>query len=371
MGESGTPYRLTVQGGSWTAVPRSVDDTGDFRVTSGDGQRRVRVLEAMTRAWAGPPPSPRHMPHASGPLAPKTVSWVLPDYTCYPERIRSLTDPLYRFQSLPEQLARTAQAALWMHKARHGLQASVLPSRLGVPTGQIRSVLRPKSPPPVRASLVVLASDPIGARLALRDLSSTFGPISLADRSDPAETVTSRLRYLVLKIQEIRGLTQTALSKQLGTSQSWVSRLHRQVRPVLPGTLLAHLGRLGLGLRITVPVSGTVELGTPTLDISDHAGRVYVAYNSAQGLVKVGRTIRPIGKRLGEISRTTGSPGRYELVDARRTLRYRALEEALLEDLAPCAVQGEREYFDVHPSQAARRLREVAATLDEKNGDRC
>lgn len=92
-----------------------------------------------------------------------------------------------------------------------------------------------------------------------------------------------------------------------------------------------------------------------------------MAYNRVQGLVKVHRTIRPIRERLGEISRTTGSPSRYELVDARRTLRYRALRKALLEDFAPCAVEGEREYFNVHPSRAARRLREVARTLDEQD----
>jgi transcriptional regulator with XRE-family HTH domain len=276
----------------------------------------------------------------------------------------ALTDPIYLHQDLTEQLARTAQAALWIYKKNYGLKTSDLPSRLGVSTGKLKSVLWPKSPPPVRAALVVLASDPINARLALRDVSSTFGSISLADRADPAGAVKSSLRYLVLKVQEIEGITQTALASRLGTSPPWVSRLHRQVRRVWPRTLVAHLDRLGLGLRLTVPGSGTVELGSPTYKMSDHTGYVYVSYNSIQDLVKVGRTIRSTHKRLNEISRTADSPGRYKLVDAKRTLHYRALEEALLEDLSASAVEGEREFFDVDPSRAARRLHEVARELN-------
>lgn len=364
VGESGTIYQVTSQGGSWTAVPRSVDDGGDFRVTGDDGQRRVSVLEAMTRAWAGPPPTPRHIPHASGPLGPGTVSWILPDFTRHPESIRSLTDAIYSHQNLDESLVHTAQAALWMEKARHGLKAIDLPSHLGVPSGQCRSVLRPKSPPRVRAALAVLASDAIGAHLNFRDVSSNFGRIFLANHLHPADTVSNRFRLLVLKIQEMRGLTQRALANLLGTSQPWVSRLHRKAASALPRTLVRHMEALGLGLKITVPASGTAELGTPTLDVSDRTGWVYVAYNSAQGLVKVGRTLRSTRKRLNEISRAADSPGRYELVDARRTLRYRALEEALLEDLASCIVEGEREFFDVNPSRAARRLHKVARDLD-------
>jgi hypothetical protein len=79
-------------------------------------------------------------------------------------------------------------------------------------------VLRPKSPPRVRAALAVLASDPIGARLSVRDVSYMFGPISLADRSDPAETVKSRLRYLFLRIHEFSGLTPKEISNRPETS---------------------------------------------------------------------------------------------------------------------------------------------------------
>lgn len=104
--------------------------------------------------------------------------------------------------------------------------------------------------------------------------SDPFGPISLANRTDPAETVKSRLRYLILRIREFSGLTQKEISNRLETSQPWVSRPHRNAASALPRALLPHLSRLGLGLRLTVPVSGTVELGAPTLDIGDRTGFV-------------------------------------------------------------------------------------------------
>lgn len=90
------------------------------------------------------------------------------------------------------------------------------------------------------------------------------------------------------------------------------------------------------------------------------AGFVYIFSNpSMPNIVKIGSTERSVKQRLDELSSTTGVPTPFHIEYSLLIENPRELEFNLHEEFAKYRINGNREFFNIAPEVAVKRLRKL------------
>ena len=365
-GRSGRFYTLTRRDapGEWEAEERDLNE-GRLRYlkdSDEEGLASMRPERALALAWLGPPPEERYKAVVNGgSLSAETVEWRPPDYSKEIDKIKEITDPIEKTQSLKEQIYRLAQGVVEVYRKKREIKKEDLPDNLSLKKHtSVRTLLEPSSSISSDRAFRCLSPKELGTNVRIVGRKGSWREIKISSEENKLKYVKDLINDLILSFLDQTEMTNREAANFFSTHHPYISKLRNWKTNPRFDILCSMLEDIGLGLEFSFQDFNDIRVGEPTFNLSRLSGYVYVATNPnfPKRFVKIGMTKKEPEERIHELSTPVGVPGEYRLSYSKNSIYYRELERNVHKRLKHRTVPDENEFFYVLPEEAKSTIME-------------